>query len=75
MPDDPTHRTHRGGQEFPRFHPDQPPEELEELPPPPGSRAAGADPHDVMGHEVDYEGQDCPRCRDQANRELEAGQW
>jgi hypothetical protein len=38
--------------------------------PVPGSRAAGCDPHDVMGHPVDYEGQDCPRCRDDFNRGL-----
>lgn len=55
----------------PHWYPEAPEEMPEEDPgPPPGSRAAGADPHDAQGHPVDYAGQDCPRCRDQANREM-----
>lgn len=42
--------------------------------PPPGSRAAGADPHDAEGHAVDYAGQDCPGCRRRAADEMK-GWW
>lgn len=55
----------------PHWYPTEDAPEEEEAPTPiPGSRAAGADPHDAMGHAVDYAGQDCPRCRDQFNREM-----
>ena len=35
------------------------------------TRAQGGDPHDAQGHPVDYPGQDCTRCHDQFNRDMD----
>jgi hypothetical protein len=67
---------HVGGRPFFDSTPSPEPEpDPDPLPPIPGSREAGGDPHDVMGHAVDFEGQDCIRCRDEQRREMEDWGW